>query len=317
MPGPNRNRKPSWNRDVREAKCRFMDAPHSAADRPRSVQLPAELSTLAAQLRALAAGNARPFVVAIAGGTSTGKSTFVAKPLLDVLGTDARLVAQDMQQRRTATTMDPRWAWDDPANYGIDACIEAIDQFRRGRAFAWPRYHFATRTHGEPETITPGRILLLEGLYAARGPLRDAVDAVVYVEARAIVRLVRRMLRNEHERYPGLAVAGSTGGRFLGTVLAAHRDCVRPQRVHADFVVTTAPQFAHLQARFGLEALSDRAAGKVRRSVPFDAETSVSTVELADGSLRLRIHWRDQCVLDTPFEADAAAAFDRLDPDET
>ncbi|MEE4299630.1 MAG: hypothetical protein V2J24_09320 [Pseudomonadales bacterium] len=297
-----------------------MDAPTSRSEAPKAptrLELPSELPELAARIHDREAASGHPIVVAIAGGTSTGKSTFVAEPLRVALGGDARLVAQDMQQRRSPAAMDPRWAWDDPANYGIEACVEAIERFRRRQAFAWPRYHFATRTHGEPESIKPGRILLLEGLYAACGSLREAVDIVVYVEARAIVRLVRRMLRNEHERYPGLAVAGSTGGRFLGTVLAAHRACVRPQREDADFVVQTAPEFAHLQSRFRLEALPIQEAADPRRRVAFDAETTVSTVELEDGRLRLRIHWRDRCVLDTPFEPEAADAFDGFDPDET
>ena len=279
------------------------------------LELPGALDALVARVRARVAGLGRPAVVAVAGGSSTGKSTFVAAPLAAALGEGVRLVAQDMQQRRVPVPLDPRWGWDDPANFGLDACLEAVERFRRGADFSWPCYRFAERRHDAPERVGAGRILVLEGLYAARGPLRRAVDAIVYVEAPAVVRLVRRILRNQYERYPGLAVPGRTAAGFLGAVSAAHRDCVRPQRAQADWLVRTAPAFARLAERFALAPLPVTPAVAVRRAVPLDGETTLATVTLPDGAVHLRVDWRGACRLDAPLDTATAEAFDRFDPE--
>jgi uridine kinase len=279
------------------------------------LELPGALDALVARVRARVAGIGRPAVVAVAGGSSTGKSTFVAAPLAAALGPDVRLVAQDMHQRRVPVPLDDRWGWDDPANFGVEACLEAVERFHAGLGFSWPRYRFAERRHDPPERIEAGRVLVLEGLYAARGPLREAVDAIVYVEAPAAVRLIRRILRNQYERYPGLAVPGQTAASFLGRVSAAHRDCVRAQRAQADWVVRTARAFVHLAERFALAPIPVTPASAVRRGVPLDGDATLATVTLPDGAVHLRVDWRGHYRFDAPLDAATAEAFDRFDPE--
>ena len=278
--------------------------------------LPDELEALVARVRA-AARPVGPTIVCIAGGTSTGKSTQIAAPLVRALGPDARLLAQDMQQRSLREQADPRYGFDHPEIYGIEACLRAIERFRAGDALDWPRYDFVRRRHEGCVRVDAGAWLVLEGLHALAPALADAADLCLYAEAPAVVRLVRRILRNQYERYPGLAVPGRTAAGFLGPVLRAHRDLVRPQRAAADLCVRTDRAFARLRDRFELAPITAGAGVETIRRVAFDARTTVAALRDEAGAWRLRVEEMEVCHADWAIGEDTAAAFAELDPEET
>lgn len=277
--------------------------------------LPGRLDALVRWVRERA-NKTGPTIVCIAGGTSTGKTTQIAAPLAHALGAEARLLHQDMQQLGLP---DPRYGFDHPHSYGIDACLAAIERFRAGAAFDWPHFDFIRRNHGAPLRIEAGAWLILEGLHALAPPLATAADLRIYAEAPAVVRLVRRILRNHYERYPGLAVPGRTAAGFLGPVLSAHRELVRPQRDLAQLRVCTDRAFSQLRDRFGLAALAISADEglETSRRVAFDDKTVVRSIRNAAGRWRLCIDVADACFADWEIDADTAAAFASFDPEET
>lgn len=275
------------------------------------LQLPGDLPELLRHVQALPA----PAVVAIAGGSSTGKSTHVAQPLQAALGEHAALIAQDMQQGLRSRGLSGELRWDAPENYGLEETAEAIKAFRAGRPFDWPTWSFLEQTHGPAATVHPTRVLLVEGLYAAHEHLSAAADLVVYVEARAIVRLVRRVLRNHYERYPGRAAPGRTAAGFLGTVLLAHERCVRPQRNDAHLIVETDPVFERLRTRFDLPALTPVETIEIRKRIDIDAQTHASVVETASGALHLRVQSGAECYLDFPVDPTTAQRLVEFDAD--
>lgn len=277
--------------------------------------LPGGLDALVRWVRA-EASQAGPTIVCIAGGTSTGKSTQIAAPLAHALGAEARLLQQDMQQLGLP---DPRYGFDHPNGYGIDACLTAIERFRAGSAFDWPCFDFVRRSHGPPVRMEAGAWLILEGLHALAPPLAAAADLRIYAEAPAVVRLVRRILRNHYERYPGVAVPGRTAASFLGPVLTAHRELVRPQRDLAQLRVQTDRAFSQLRDRFGLAAVAISADDglETSRRVAFDDKTVVRSVRDATGRWRLCIDVADACYADWEIDAETAEAFATFDPEET
>lgn len=226
-------------------------------------------------------------VVLVAGGSSTGKSSLVAAEIAAAFGADACLLAQDMQQSGDMTALDPRYARDDPANYGIDACIAAIDAFRRGEEIHWPHYDFRSAKRSSPQMQPEARILILEGLFAAQPALHARADWTVYVEAPAAQRLIRRLLRGQHERYPDRPLTARSVNGFLTTVQAAHDDQVRPQRQRADLIVHTEIRFAELRRRHAVQAM-ETAPAPVLWSTALDHHATL-TVEADDVHAWLRV----------------------------
>lgn len=254
----------------------------------------------------------RPAAIAIAGGSSTGKSSQIAVPLAAALGSGVRVLAQDMHQKGDSAKLDPRWKRDDPANYGLDACRHALIRFRASAPVRWPMYDFANRCHGPVQDIAPGDVVLLEGLYAASEELIALADFVIYVEAPAIVRLIRRVLRNRYERYPGQGMESASIAHFLTTVLDAHHTHVVAQRKHADIVVRTMSPFRLLRQRFNLRELSAECS-EVQWQCSFDVETRVTIERLSSGQHVLRVWEGKACFLEVPTDEAALGAIRRLD----
>lgn len=276
--------------------------------------LPGDLHTLVARVRAAMHRIApRPAVILVAGGTSTGKSNFVAAPLVAALGSEVRLLSQDMHQLADSSRLDPRYMRDDPANYGLAECREALAQFQRGEPLSWPQFDFAAGTHGPRRCVAPGSALVLEGLYAAHASLAPLADHVVYAEAPAVVRLVRRMLRSRFERYSGRNLESRSGAHFLSTVAAAHRTHVVVQRAAAHAIVRTDLSFQVLRERFALTPLPTPQEQVLWRT-QFDPRTVV-TVErtlVHPRLLRVRQNW--VCFLEVPLDEDVLLALQNFDP---
>lgn len=129
-----------------------------------------------------------------------------------------------------------------------------------------------------------------------------------------VVRLVRRLYRSRHERYPDRPLDSSAVLRFATTVQAAHRDHVSAQRERADLRLTTTLAFDETRARFGLEALAV-VRGSVHWQAGFDAYTTVRLERLNDGQWRLRIDQDRRCYLDLSLDQAAADALRSHDPD--
>lgn len=306
------------HRAEREAGGPTLRCAPATDDDPELLALPDQLEALLHWIRT-AATRLGPTVVCIAGGTSTGKSTQITASLARALGSETRVLAQDMQQCTPRAPLDPRYGFDHPEIYGIDACLAAIERFRSGTAFDWPRFDFVQRSHGAPLRVEPGDWLIIEGLHALATPLAAAADIGLYAEAPAVVRLVRRILRNQYERYPGLATPARTAAGFFGPVLTAHRELVRPQRDSAHLRVQTDRDFSQLRVRFGLEATGFEVNDDLEtgRRVDFDDKTIVRCVRDATGSWRLRIDVGGARYADWEVDAKTAEGFASFDPEET
>ncbi|MGQ0528701.1 MAG: uridine kinase family protein [Panacagrimonas sp.] len=254
-----------------------------------------------------------PAILLVAGGSSTGKSSLVAQALGNAWQCPHRVIAQDMQQCGGSQQLDPRYLRDDPANYGIAACEQALKKFLDGQAFAWPCYDFASATQGPPRVVAPGPLLILEGLYAAQTSLRALASYSIYVEAPAVARLVRRLFRSRYERYPDRPLESRAIQCFLGTVSAAHRDLVVAQRAQADCVVETQLAFRRLIERYALAPVQVKA-GEALWSAAYDVETHLCVEVLPACGPALRLWHAQRCYLDLPIDAPTAALFQDFDP---
>lgn len=171
----------------------------------------------------------RPFVVGIAGGTASGKTT-VARRVADRLG--ALLLTHDRYYR----SADAHTNFDHPDSLDTVRMVTDLDTLRAGQAASLPDYDFSThRRRAAEDFVAPTPVIVVEGiLVLSDAGLRSRFDLAVFVDAPADVRLIRRVQRDVAER--GRTV-DSVFAQYLSTVRPMHEAFVAPSVAHAHLVL--------------------------------------------------------------------------------
>lgn len=176
-----------------------------------------------------------PFLVGIAGGSCSGKSTF-ARQLAALLQDVAVASISFDSYYRPLTHLSPaeRAAvnFDHPDSLDGELFLQHLRSLRRGRPIEQPRYDFATHDRlPEPRHVAPAPLVLVDGILLLALPEVPALlDHAVYLEAPEHVRLTRRVARDTVER--GRSEA-SVRAQFAATVAPMHDAFVRPSAAHA------------------------------------------------------------------------------------
>ena len=188
----------------------------------------------------------RPFVIGVAGGTGSGKTT-VVKRIMDALGeTDVTVLAHDRYYRdHPDLRLEERGGlnYDHPNSLDTDLLVGHVRALREGRTAELPVYDF-TRHVRRPETmpVQPGSAIIVEGiLIFADRELRSLMDVKVFVDTDSDIRFIRRLQRDIAER--GRTVP-SVIEQYLATVKPMHEEFVEPSKRYADLIV---PEGGHNQ----------------------------------------------------------------------
>ena len=181
----------------------------------------------------------RPFVIGVAGGTGSGKTT-VVKRIMDALGeTDVTVLAHDRYYRdHPDLRLEERGGlnYDHPNSLDTDLLVGHVRALREGRSADLPVYDF-TRHVRKPETmpVQPGSAIIVEGiLIFADSALRSLMDVKVFVDTDSDIRFIRRLQRDIAER--GRTVP-SVIDQYLSTVKPMHEEFVEPSKRYADLIV--------------------------------------------------------------------------------
>lgn len=180
-----------------------------------------------------------PFVIGVAGGSGSGKTTVVRRIVESLGGEHVSLLEHDRYYRdRSDLRLEERAAlnYDHPDSLETDLLVHHVHELRAGRAVEKPVYDFA-RHQREPATVTvlPHRAIIVEGILIFTDPaLRKMLDVKVFVDADDDTRFIRRLQRDISER--GRTVA-SVIEQYLGTVKPMHLDFVEPSKRYADVII--------------------------------------------------------------------------------
>ena len=170
----------------------------------------------------------RPFLLGVAGGTGSGKTT-VARAILRAVG-EGRigLLEQDSYYREVDWETDGdllRHNFDHPSALDEELLVAHLTELRAGRPVQVPVYDFVRHCRtARTRRVEPLPVVVLEGiLIFADAAVRDLLDFKIYVDTDADLRLIRRLERDLAER-----------GRALADVLRQYQRSVRP--MHLEFV---------------------------------------------------------------------------------
>lgn len=184
----------------------------------------------------------KPVVVAIAGGSGTGKTTLARTIAAKLEDLHPVILAQDRYFRDFAEYSDEEREQIRTANHPRalqwPAFHAALDALREGRTITEPVPGTRPYERGEvPQEIGPAGVVLVEGLFSLWDErCRDAADLRLYTDVADDERVLRRVYRDITER-----------GSNLEAVVAWYRRDVKPHyatytsatRGYADLVIPT------------------------------------------------------------------------------
>ena len=181
----------------------------------------------------------RPYVVGIAGGTGSGKTT-VADKLASAMPPGRCVTIDHDAYYRDQGHLPP--ADREAINYdhpsALDSALLALHlrELRGGRTIEAPIYDFATHTRRrETRSVAPARVILVEGILVFAEPaLREQMDIKIFVDTDADIRLMRRIRRDLEERGRTFQ---SVRDQYHATVRPMHLEYVEPSKRWADLIV--------------------------------------------------------------------------------
>jgi uridine kinase len=184
------------------------------------------------------AGSA-PLVIGVAGGSGSGKTTVVRR-IVESIGDDQVTVLEhDRYYRdRNDLRLEERAGlnYDHPDSLETDLMVRHVHELRDGQSIEAPRYDFARYArHGQTETITPRRAIIVEGiLIFTDASLRALMDVKVFVDTDDDTRFIRRLQRDITAR--GRTVQ-SVIDQYLDSVKPMHLEFVEPSKRYADVII--------------------------------------------------------------------------------
>ncbi len=185
------------------------------------------------------AGHRGPFVLGVAGGTGSGKTT-VARRLADVVGVNGvallTLDAYYLDQAELSAEERNAVNYDHPDAFDWPLLLSHLHRLRLGEGVDVPVYDFAALTRSTScLRVAPAPVVIVEGILALYEPaLRDLFDLKVYVDTDADVRLIRRLQRDVAERG---RTAASVIDQYLQTVRPSHLQFIEPTKRYADVIL--------------------------------------------------------------------------------
>ncbi|RMG86658.1 MAG: uridine kinase [Chloroflexi bacterium] len=197
----------------------------------------------------------RPVVIAIAGGTGSGKTT-VARAIIERVGQENIAYLPHDAYYKDLSHLPPNQRdkinFDHPDSLDTPLMVEHIKQLLEWRPVEIPIYDFTQdRRTGETQTVYPHPVILVEGiLILAEAELRKLFDVKVFVDADADIRFIRRLARDIAERG---RTTESVINQYLATVRPMHLEFVEPSKRYADVIV---PEGGHNVV--AIDMLADR-----------------------------------------------------------
>ncbi len=181
---------------------------------------------------------ARTYLVAIVGGSGSGKS-WLGVRLKRLLGRrTTRISLDDFYHDRSDLTPAQRCGinFDNPAAIDWPLFQHVLNDLSQGRSTRSPLYSFASHCRrAKWRTIKPNPIILVDGLWLLRAPsLRRYFHFTIFLRCCRKVRLQRRLERDMRSRS---RTRESVLEQFRTTVQPMHRRFVEPQERWATIVL--------------------------------------------------------------------------------
>jgi uridine kinase len=181
----------------------------------------------------------KPVIIAVAGGSASGKTTVVDKIVERFDNGDVTVIKHDDYYKdQTELPMEERvkMNYDHPFSLDNDLMFKHVLRLLKGENVEKPTYDFGNHNRSQiTEIITPTQIIILEGILIMEDErIRDLCDIKLFVEADDDLRFIRRLTRDMAERGRSME---SVIKQYLSTVKPMHFAFVKPSKRYADVII--------------------------------------------------------------------------------
>ncbi len=179
------------------------------------------------------------FIIGIAGGSGSGKSTFAQKITSRVNDSDVIQIPQDWFYRASqpkSTEINGKPNFDHPDAFDWPLLHAVLLKLKDGESADCPVYDFKTDSRlTRTQTVGPAKLILFEGIYALWDErIRDLLNLKIFLHVDADIRFIRRLHRDVRERGRSL---DSVINQYYDSVRPMHRQYIEPTRQFADLLV--------------------------------------------------------------------------------
>ena len=178
-----------------------------------------------------------PVIIGIAGGTSSGKTSF-AKEIAHRMGPDRVVVlSQD------AYYVDPsplpfeeraKINYDHPDAYETELLVEHLDALKAGKAVSRLAYDYVAHAR-----VVTGENVERRPVVLVDARLRERFDIKLFIDTDADIRILRRLARDVQDR--GRTIESVTR-QYLESVRPMHVDFTEPSKRYAALIVPKGAQ---------------------------------------------------------------------------
>ncbi|MCD8314231.1 MAG: uridine kinase [Firmicutes bacterium] len=180
----------------------------------------------------------KSFIIGIAGGSCSGKTTFTKK-LKEVFGNEIAVISQDNYYKECGdVVVEERLKinHDHPGAFETELLIEHLNMLECGQTVESPVYDYITHNRSDRTIeIEPSKIIIVEGILVLYDEaLRNLFDIKIFIDEDADVRILRRILRDTKERGDNME---SIIENYLKTVTPMYRQYTEPTKIFADIVL--------------------------------------------------------------------------------
>ena len=181
----------------------------------------------------------KPLIVAISGGSASGKTTVVEEIVDRLKSVDITVICHDDYYKdQSDLSMEERTKtnYDHPNSLDNAFFVKQLQQLMRGESIEKPIYDFVNHNR-KKETIlvNPTKVIIIEGiLVLEEKTIRDCADVKIFVKCDDDIRFIRRLKRDIEERGRSL---DNVINQYLLTVKPMYNRFIEPSSKYADIII--------------------------------------------------------------------------------
>jgi len=183
--------------------------------------------------------NLRPLIIGVAGGSCSGKTTFLRRLSNYFTEKKSAIIWQDNYYIDQSSKFDKDGGavnFDHPSAIDFEFLADQLKILKSGESIDCPTYDFATHSRTQNTiTIDPRPIILVDGILIFHlERLKNLFDFRIYISAPEDVRYQRRLRRDTTER--GRTAQG-VYDQFYKQVAPMHNEFVHPTKEFAHRII--------------------------------------------------------------------------------
>ncbi|GLJ08744.1 hypothetical protein SUGI_0095000 [Cryptomeria japonica] len=181
----------------------------------------------------------QPFVIGVAGGTASGKTTVCNMIISQLRDQRVALVNQDsfyhvLNEEELKHVSD--YNFDHPDAFDTEQLLDCMMMLKQWKSIDIPSYDFKHHRRCVPtRKVNPSDVIILEGLLVFHDPrVRELMNMKIFVDTDADTRLARRIRRDTVERNRDV---GSVLEQYSKFVKPAYDEFILPSKKYADIII--------------------------------------------------------------------------------